>query len=155
MRALARLALRAAVSCGALVTPCGAQVAEEDVLIRLNRDLLESVFLRQDSTLLGQAALPGLLVVPPGGIVENRAQVFSGLSLTAMDSVRVDDVVVSRHENTAVVISRVTRLGALPASAGTGRIRIMSVFVYTDGRWRFLARSVTPCIERALTVGRC
>jgi hypothetical protein len=32
---------------------------------------------------------------------------------------------------------------------------MMSVFVNDQGRWRLLARSITPCIERAIEAGRC
>ena len=139
----------------ALAIPCEAQVQDQDALIRLNRDLLEAVFLRQDTTLLAATALPNLTVVPPGGIVENRTQVLNGVSLVAMDSVRIDDVTVIGEEGTAVVIARATRLGPLPAAAGTGRSRIMSVFVRNGSEWRLLARSITPCIERAVAAARC
>lgn len=131
------------------------QVPEREALLRLNRELLESVFLRQDTALLASAALPSLLVVPPGGIVEDRAQVLAGVRNVAMDSVRLDDVAIASHSNTAVVITRVSRLDVPAAAGSTGRSRIMSVFVYDEAQWRLLARSVTPCVERATASGRC
>ena len=131
------------------------QVPEPEALLQLNRELLESVFLRQDTTLLAFVALPSLLVVPPGGIIEDRAQVLAGVRNVAMDSVRIDDVTIAGHSSTAVVITRGSRLGVSSAVGSARRSRIMSVFVFDDGQWRLLARSVTPCVERAVAAGRC
>lgn len=135
--------------------PASGQVSDRQALLQLNRQLLESVFLRQDTSLLAATAVPDLLVVPPGGIVENKRQLLAGARNTVMDSVRVDDEQVIGDSATAVVVARVTRLGPVPGDAGTGRMRIMNVYVRSQGRWRLLARSVTPCIERAVAAGRC
>ena len=135
--------------------PVSGQTSDHEALLRLNRQLLESVFVRQDTAVISVTALPNFLVVPPGGIVENRAQFMSGFRNTAMDSVRIDDERVAVHSGTAVVIARVVRLGPARDAVATGRLRIMSVFVSDQGQWRLLARSVTPCIERAVTAGRC
>lgn len=132
-----------------------AQVPDSAALFGLHRQLLESVFLRGDSALLAATALPNAVVVPPGGIVESRGQLLTGLRNTLSDSISIDDVVIVHHGTTAVVIARFRaslRDGQRP---GIGRSRMMSVFVYDDGTWRFLARSVTPCVERAISAGRC
>jgi hypothetical protein len=126
-----------------------------EALEQLNRELLESVFIRQDPGLLADVALPNLVVVPPGGIVEDKTQVLSGIANVAMDSVRIDDVRISQHGVTAVITARVTRLGSTPSTNSAGRSRIMSVFVHDRNAWRLLARSITPCIERAIAAGRC
>ena len=117
--------------------------------------LLESVFLRGDTSIIATAALPNLLVVPPGGIVENRAQLLNGVQNTLSDSLVVDDVTIADHGTTAVVVARVSARTRGRSSVGTGRNRMMSVFVYDNQTWRLLARSVTPCIERAVIAGRC
>ena len=135
--------------------PACSQVPDRPSLLQLNRRLLESVFLRQDTSLLAATAVPDLLVVPPGGIVENKRQLLAGVRNTVMDSVRIDDEQVVGDSATAVVVARVTRLGPVPGGVGTGRMRIMNVYVRSQGRWRLLARSVTPCIERAVAAGRC
>jgi len=132
-----------------------AQTPDKDALLSLHRQLLESVFLRGDTVVIAAAALPNLLVVPPGGIVENRRQLLTGVRNTLSDSLHVDDVMVVDHGTTAVVIARVRGIRQSIQSAGTGRARMMSVFVYDNQTWRLLARSVTPCIERAVSAGRC
>lgn len=136
------------------------QDRDRQALLELNRQLLESVFVRGETAMLAAAALPNLVVVPPGGIVENRQQVLNGVPLVAgATTVEIDDVVVAEHGTTAVVVARVQtkrdKLVAGASPAGTGRIRMMNVFVNEQGKWRLLARSITPCIERAIAAGRC
>jgi hypothetical protein len=132
-----------------------AQVPDKERLLALHQELLESVFLRSDASVLAEAALPNLLVVPPGGIVENRRQVLNGVTAVAAQSLEIDDVTVADHGATAVVVARV-RIRRSPAEpSGTGRSRMMSVFVYEQATWRLLARSITPCTERAVAAGRC
>jgi len=130
-----------------------AQTPDRDALLSLHRQLLESVFLRGDTTVVAAAALPNFVVVPPGGIVETRTQFLNGLQTTLSDSLVVDEVMIADHGTTAVVVARVST--SRPDKAGTGRSRMMSVFVYDNQAWRLLARSVTPCIERAVSAGRC
>ena len=135
--------------------PATAQAPDREALLSLHRQLLESVFLRGDTAIVAAAALPNLVVVPPGGIVENRAQLLSGVRNTLTDSLVVDDVMIVDHGTTAVVVARVRASPQGRPIVGTGRIRMMSVFVYDNRAWRLLARSVTPCIERAVSSGRC
>ena len=136
------------------------QVPDRQALLDLNRELLESVFVRGETAMLASVALPNLVVVPPGGVVENREQVLNGVPKVAgAEAVEIDDVVIVDHGTTAVVVARVrTRREKLVAGTpleGTGRIRMMNVFVREQGKWRLLARSITPCIERAVAAGRC
>jgi hypothetical protein len=132
-----------------------AQVPDKERLLALHKELLESVFLRSDASLLAASALPNLLVVPPGGIVENRQQVLDGVTAVAAQSLEIDDVTVADHGATAVVVARVRIRRSTGEPSGTGRSRMMSVFVYEQEKWRLLARSITPCIERAVAAGRC
>ena len=136
------------------------QVPDRQALLDLNRQLLESVFVRGETAMLDSAALPNLVVVPPGGVVENRQQVLNGVPRVAgAEAVEIDDIVVADHGTTAVVVARVRTRREKPAAGappeGTGRSRIMNVFVHEQGKWRLLARSITPCIERAVVAGRC
>lgn len=132
-----------------------AQTPNRDALLSLHRRLLESVFLRGDTAVIAATALPNLVVVPPGGIVENRAQLLSGVQNTLSDSLVIDDVMIADHGTTAVVIARVSATRQGEAIVGTGRSRMLSVFVYDNQAWRLLARSVTPCSDRAVSSGRC
>ena len=136
------------------------QDPDRQALLELNRQLLESVFVRGETAMLAAAALPNLVVVPPGGVVENREQVLKGVpNVAGAGAVEIDDVVVAEHGTTAVVVARVQTKRDRPIEgaplAGAGRIRMMNVFVKEQGKWRLLARSITPCIERAIAAGRC
>ena len=143
------------IAFGSAPNPAIAQAFDKNALLSVHRQLLESVFLRGDTNLIAATALPNLVVVPPGGIVEDRQQLLSGVRNTLSDSLVIDDVVVVDHGTTAVVIARVRVSLQGRQSIGTGRSRMMSVFVYDNHTWRLLARSVTPCIERAVSAGRC
>ena len=136
------------------------QDPDRQALLDLNRQLLESVFIRGETAMLASAALPNLVVVPPGGVVETREQVLNGVAnIAGAKAVEIDDVIVAEHGTTAVVVARVQTKRDRPAAgappAGTGRIRMMNVFVKEQGKWRLLARSITPCIERAVAARRC
>jgi hypothetical protein len=136
------------------------QVPDRQALLDLNRELLQSVFVRGETAMLASAALPNLVVVPPGGVVENREQVLNGVPrIAGAEAVEVDDVVVVDHGTTAVVVARVQTRREKPVAGAppgdTGRSRMMNVFVHEHGKWRLLARSITPCIERAVAAGRC
>ena len=133
---------------------------DRQALLDLNRQLLESVFVRGETEMLASAALSNLVVVPPGGVVENRQQVLNGVpNVAGAQAVEVDEVVVAEHGTTAVVVSRVQTKRDKPVAGAppgeTGRIRMMNVFVRDQGSWRLLARSITPCIQRAVAAGRC
>ena len=142
------------IVCGVPTTATSRQI-DRDALIQLHKELIETAFLRGESSLLAATALPNLIVVPPGGVVERRDQVIKGLPNVVAESVHIDDVVVADHGATAVVVARVTAKGTAGPVAGSGRSRMMSVFVKDQEQWRLLARSITPCIERAIEAGRC
>jgi hypothetical protein len=65
-------------------------------------------------------ALPNLVVVPPGGIVENRSQLLSGVQNTLSDSLSLDDVTVADYGTTAVVVARVRMTRQGRPTVGTG-----------------------------------
>ena len=142
------------IVCSAPTTATSRQT-DRDALIQLHKELIETAFLRGESSLLAATALPNLIVVPPGGVVERRDQVIKGLPNVVAESVQIDDVVVADHGTTAVVVARVRAARTASATAGSGRSRMMNVFVKDQGQWRLLARSITPCIERAIEAGRC
>jgi hypothetical protein len=150
-----RYVIAFALAVPSVATSTCAQTPNREALLTVHRQLLESVFLRGDTTLIAATALPNLVVVPPGGIVEDRAQLLNGVQNTLSDSLVVDEVMVADHGTTAVVIARVRMMRQDRPTVGTGRSRMMSVFAHDGQAWRLLARSVTPCIERAVSSGRC
>lgn len=129
--------------------------ADTQHLEQLNRELFESAILRKDTTLWSERALQQLLVVPPGGVLENRSQAFAGVRAFDVRALTVVTDSVAIHENTAVLVGRLTLDGEGRPSGLLGPLRFMSVFVRTNAGWKLLARSLTPCSERAVQAGRC
>lgn len=132
-----------------------AQETSRDELLRLNQALFESMLVRQDSTLFATVALEEVVVVPPGGILEDRRQVIAGLRNFRISGIALGDVQVVLHDSTAIVTGRLTSTGEVRGVGAPGPLRFLNVFVNSGGAWRLLARSLTPCAERAIAVGRC
>lgn len=135
--------------------PLHAQDADRAELLRLTRMLYESMLVRQDSTLFAAVALGDVVVVPPGGIVESRAQVIAGLANFRISAVELDDLRVVLQDSTAVVTGRLTPAGEVRGVGSPGPLRFLDVFMRSGGEWRLLARSLTPCAARAVAAGRC
>lgn len=129
--------------------------ADVQHLEQVNRELFESVILRRDTTQWSAVALEELLVIPPGGVLENRAQAFAGVGAFDVRALTVVTDSVAIHDNTAVLVGRLTLDGEGRPSGLLGPLRYMSVFVRTNAGWKLLARSLTPCSERAVQAGRC
>jgi hypothetical protein len=123
--------------------------------LKLNRALLESQILRRDASLVEETALPQFLAIPPGGLVETKAQVVAGVSAFSAAGVSIADERVIVHDQTAVVIARLHIDGEVRPVGRLGPLRNMAVFVRTDGGWQLLAWSATPCMEIAIARGRC
>lgn len=132
-----------------------AQESPEADLLKLNRALLESTIVRRESGLFEEIALPQFLVIPPGGLVETKAEAIAGLGSFSAAGVSITEERAIIHDQTAVVIARVQIDGEVRPVGRLGPLRNMGVFVRTNGKWRLLARSVTPCMELAIARGRC
>ena len=146
--------LAAMLPAAAASVEAGAVEASQARLLELHRSIFEAAILRDDRAPLRQAALDALLIVPPGGIVEDLPQALSGTSNFAVDAVSVSDERVLLQGDTAVVIARLVLDGTFDGSV-LPPMRTLTVFVRTDGDWRLLARSVTACSPRAIAAGRC
>ena len=133
-----------------------AQVAELDELVEFHRALTLAKRIQNDTTLLGAVTLENYVVVPPGGLIETRREALSGVRQFASDNATVEVQVTAEHENTAVLVGTVEADGEVTGGVPQfPRIRFMAVYVRTDGLWRLLAQSNTPCHPRAIQAGRC
>lgn len=143
--------------CALAVAPSKSEAQESthSQLVRLNHDLLESAIVRRDNSLVLANALDELLVIPPGGIVENKDDVLRGIANFGVTEISLADLRVLIHGPTAVIVARLELTGEGRPSGRMGPLRVMSVFVNSDGTWRLLARSLTPCAERAIAAERC
>jgi hypothetical protein len=126
-----------------------------DELRRLNTELLEATIVRRDSAALARGSFDEVIVIPPGGIVENKAEALRGVRAFEVAAIAVTDTRVMLQDNTAVVTSKLVLDGEIRGVGRVGPLRVMSVFVRDSVGWRLLARSLTPCREQAVIAGRC
>lgn len=59
------------------------------------------------------------------------------------------------HGEVATVMGRMDIDGTMRPIGRWGPLKYMSTWVKDDGDWRLLSRSLTPCIDRLIEVGRC
>ena len=141
-----------------LLIPCVgvAQDSEIDELTRLHRELTTAKRIANDTVLLSAIALDDYVVVPPGGLIENRTEAIQGVRNFTGDSIEVVVDMVTRHDSTAVLLGTVTGNGGVRGPVPQfAKIRFMAVYVRTEGAWRLLAQSNTPCQPMAIQRGRC
>jgi ketosteroid isomerase-like protein len=132
------------------------QEPEHDELVRLNRAILEKVIVERDAEALVRFTYENFLVVPPGGIVEDRAEALAGIeAFRKVKSIAVSDERVAVQGDTAVVVGKLVIEGEVPPIGKVPPTRFVAVFARQDGQWRMLARTLTPCLPMVLQAGRC
>lgn len=138
--------------------PAVAQLSEADrsELLELNRRIAVQNIEEQNPALLQEVALNEFTVVAPGGRVENLSQAIAGVGSFSSDAtITVSDQLIVTRGRTAVVIAKLAIDGEMQPVGELPPIKSMTVYVEEDGRWRLLARSLTPCFEIAIERGVC
>jgi ketosteroid isomerase-like protein len=128
--------------------------SHEDLLV-MHREIFEALIVHHDASRFDAVALDELLLVPPGGIVETKQEALEGVGAFAVHDIRIEDEVVTRRGDVAIVVARMTLHGEVRPVGRLGPMRTMSVFVLDGDEWRLLARSLTPCLPVAIQAGRC
>ena len=148
--------------CGAVLgvllvaRPGTAQDQDFAELLELHRELTIAMQVQNDTALFDAVALDDFVVIPPGGIIETREQALRGIRNFDTDSIDVAVEVTARHDSTVVLVGTVAGNALVRGPARQfGKVRFMAVYVRTGGMWRLLAKSNTPCHERAIQAGRC
>lgn len=131
------------------------QASSRDELLRLHRSMLQAMIMHHDVAEFERVALDQLLLIPPGGILESKAEAVAGVRAFAVEEVSIEDEVVIQHGATAVVVAKMTLHGEVRPVGRLGPMRTMSVFVRDEAEWRLLARSLTPCLPVAIQAARC
>ncbi len=132
-----------------------AQESEEAELLRLNAALFRSQIVERDGQLLDQVAYPQFRVLAPGGLIENKAQAIAGVAAWNVDSIELSGEEVIREGPVAVVMGRLDIDGTMDPVGRWGPLKYMGVYIRSDGEWKFLSRSLTPCVEMLVRLGRC
>ena len=157
------LALRstALIACIALSPPSaaaqdpGAWDAETRELLRLDAEIMRKMIIDRDPTLMDQMAVEELHVLAPGGLVEDRQSVLAGANSWDARDVTFTPQRVVRRGPVTLVFARIDIDGEMRPVGRLGPLKAMSVWIRESGQWRLLARSLTPCIDMLIQLGRC
>ena len=131
------------------------QTAEEAELLELNARLFQAQIVERDAALLGQVALPQFRVLAPGGLIEDKQQAMDGVAAWDVVSIALTGEEVIREGPVAVVMCRLDIDGTMAPVGRFGPLKYMGVFIRSEGEWRFLSRSLTPCLDILVQLGRC
>ena len=129
--------------------------ADRAALLRLNDELVRSQIVDRDSTFLSEVAVNEFRVLAPGGMIENKNQVIAGLSAWDATGVKLTGTEVVFHGPVALVMGRMDIDGVMRPVGRWGPLKYMSTWVREGDEWRLLSRSLTPCIDRLVEMGRC
>lgn len=131
------------------------QGADRETLLRLNTELAHSQIVDRDPTFISKVALENFRVLAPGGLIENKEQVIAGLPAWDATDVTLSDTKVLFHGDIAIVMGRMDIDGIMRPVGRWGPLKHMSTWVKEDGEWRLLSRSLTPCLDKLIELGRC
>lgn len=126
-----------------------------DVLLKINRQILEDMLLRQDPAALLRYAHPDFRVVAPGGRVETREQAAAGAKSVVATGLEISSEQATIVDDTGIVIGRLDIDGEMQPVGKLGPMKFMAVFVRQDGEWKVLSRALTPCLKVAIERGVC
>lgn len=131
------------------------QDTDRQTLLRLNTELARSQIVDRDPTFISKVALENFRVLAPGGMFENKEQVIAGLPAWDATDITLTDTEVLFHGDVAIVMGRMDIDGTMRPIGRWGPLKYMSTWVKEDGDWRLLSRSLTPCIDKLIELGRC
>lgn len=134
---------------------CAAAQEATATLVELNRTLLQQMIVERDATMFQDLALDSFVVVAPGGRIEDRDQAAAGVRAFDATAIAVSDERVVFSDDAAVVVGKLVIDGTMQPLGAVPPMKFMAVFVERDGRWRLLARSLTPCHPVAIERGVC
>lgn len=129
--------------------------ADRETLLRLNAEVARSQIVDRDPTVISKVALENFRVLAPGGLFENKEQVIAGLPAWDATDVTLTSTQVVFHGDVAIVMGRMDIDGTMRPVGRWGPLKYMSTWVKEDGDWRLLSRSLTPCLDKLIELGRC
>lgn len=129
--------------------------SDREILLRLNEKLARSQIVDQDPAFISRVALDSFRVLAPGGLIENKQQVIAGLPAWDVTDISLSDTEILFHGNVANVMGRLDIDGTMQPVGRWGPLKYMSTWVKDSGEWRLLSRSLTPCLDKLIEMGRC
>lgn len=163
--ALGFLVLVAAVSgllsASAASAPAGSSGPRQDTaadraeLLRLNEQMIQSQIVDRDPAFFERIAVEEFRVLAPGGLIENKKQAIAGVKAWSAKSVKLSATQVVFHGPVAVVMGRMDIDGVMKPVGRWGPLKYMSTWVREGNDWKLLSRSLTPCLDKLVEMGRC
>lgn len=124
-------------------------------LLGLNEKLAHSQIVDRDPEFVTKVAADEFRVLAPGGLIENKDQVIAGLSAWNATSVTLSGTEVVFHGPIATVMGRMDIDGTMQPVGRWGPLKYMSTWIREEGEWKLLSRSLTPCLDKLIELGRC
>lgn len=128
---------------------------DAEMIKQLNREIIEALMLENDPAPLQKAALDQYLVIAPGGRVETKAQAVAGADALDVAGMEISNEQVIFQGDAAVIVGKLDIDGAMQPMGKLPPMKFMATLVKTDGEWRALSRSMTPCAPVAVERGVC
>jgi len=128
---------------------------DAETIKKLNREITEALLLHNDSDPLERLALAQYLVVAPGGRIETKEQAVSGADSLDVAGMEISNEQVIFQDDAAVIVGKLDIDGTMQPMGKLPPMKFMATFVKTDGEWRALSRSMTPCAPVAVERGVC
>ena len=129
--------------------------ADTAELLRLNEQFSHSQIIARNPGFLAETAVDEFRVLAPGGLIENKQQAIAGVAGWDATKVELTDTEVVFHGEVALVMGRMDIDGEMQPVGRWGPLKYMSTWVRDDGQWRVLSRSLTPCLDMLIKLGRC
>lgn len=145
----------ACVSAFGICSDLRAHESDADALLRINREILEGMLLRQDPAALLEHTHPEFTVVAPGGRVESREQVVAGVQSVDAKGLEISGEQATIVGDTGLLVGRLDIDGEMQPVGKLGPMKFMAIFIRQDGEWKLLSRALTPCLEVAIERGVC
>lgn len=131
------------------------QAVDNATLLKLNEDIFRAQIVAGDTSLFARHAVEEYRVLAPGGLIENRGQAIAGVRSWDAAGVEISGAEVVRRGPVAIVLGRIDIDGEMRPVGRWGPLKFMSVFLREGDEWRLVSRSMTPCHEMLVRVGRC
>lgn len=129
--------------------------ADRAELLRLNEELARSQIVARDPVFFSQVAVDDFRVLAPGGLLEGKEQVLAGLSAWNAVDVELSGTEIVFHGPVATVMGRMDIDGEMRPVGRWGPLKYMSTWIREGGEWRLVSRSLTPCLDILIKMGRC
>ena len=129
--------------------------ADRAALLRLDEQVLRAQIVARDSALFADLAVDEFRILAPGGMIEDKGRAIAGIGAWDVSDIVLSGTEVVFHGPVALVTGRLDIDGEMRPVGRWGPLKYISTWVREEGDWRLFSRSLTPCLDRLVEMGRC